>query len=90
MNHAPSAGSIARLIDLQSSALPLSYGCLIDKYDFILQNNKASEIQCSYVQAYNKLKTTTGIKHICNKVINNNKRPTQVILVNTLNTYLAI
>ena len=26
MNHAPSAGSIARLVDQQSNALPLCYG----------------------------------------------------------------
>ena len=27
MNHAPGAGSIARPVDLQSSTLPLYYGC---------------------------------------------------------------
>ena len=27
MNHAPGAGSIARPVDQQSSALPLCYGC---------------------------------------------------------------
>ena len=27
MNHAKGAGSIARLVNQQSSALPLSYGC---------------------------------------------------------------
>ena len=29
MNHAPGAGQLAPLIDLQSSALPLYYGCLV-------------------------------------------------------------
>ena len=27
MNHAPGAGSVARPVDLQSSVLPLCYGC---------------------------------------------------------------
>ena len=31
MNHAPGAGSIARLIDKQSSTLPLCYGCPLQK-----------------------------------------------------------
>ena len=33
MNHAPGAGSIARQVDQQSSALPLYHGCPNERHD---------------------------------------------------------